>query len=98
VHDKHYEDSVWSNGEEKESRKKKRVRGEVRDGSFSGERRGNILLGLHGLAIRAVRKCRRYRTASSGRFEVFTAVTMKNGVFWDITPCGSCKNQRFRGT
>jgi hypothetical protein len=32
------------------------------------------------------------------RFEVFTAVTMKNDVFWDVTPCGSCKNQRFRGT
>jgi hypothetical protein len=32
------------------------------------------------------------------RFEVFTAVTMKNGVFWDVTPCGSCKNQRFGGT
>jgi hypothetical protein len=29
------------------------------------------------------------------RFEVFTAVTMKNGVFWDDTPCGSCKNRRF---
>jgi hypothetical protein len=26
-------------------------------------------------------------------FEVFTAVTMKNGVFWDVTPCGSCKSQ-----
>jgi hypothetical protein len=24
------------------------------------------------------------------RFKVFTAVTMKNGVFWDVTPCGSC--------
>jgi hypothetical protein len=23
------------------------------------------------------------------RFQVFTAVTMKNGVFWDVTPCGS---------
>jgi hypothetical protein len=32
------------------------------------------------------------------RFEVFTAVTMKNGVFWDVTPCGSCKNQRFERT
>jgi hypothetical protein len=31
------------------------------------------------------------------RFEVFTAVTMKNGVFWDVTPYGSCKNRRFRG-
>jgi hypothetical protein len=35
---------------------------------------------------------------SDVRFEVFTAVTMKNGVFWDVTPCGSCKNRRFRGT
>jgi hypothetical protein len=26
------------------------------------------------------------------RFEVFTAVTMKNGVFWVVMPCGSCKN------
>jgi hypothetical protein len=32
------------------------------------------------------------------RFEVFTAVTMKNGVFWDVTPCGSCKNRSFGGT
>jgi hypothetical protein len=32
------------------------------------------------------------------RFEVFTTVTMKNGVFWDVTPCGSCKNRPFRGT
>jgi hypothetical protein len=31
------------------------------------------------------------------RFEVFTAVTMKNGVFWVVTPCGSCKNRRFGG-
>jgi hypothetical protein len=26
------------------------------------------------------------------------AVTMKNAVFWDVTPCGSCKNRRFGGT
>jgi hypothetical protein len=32
------------------------------------------------------------------RFEVFTAVTMKNGVFWVVTPCGSWKNRRFGGT
>jgi hypothetical protein len=32
------------------------------------------------------------------RFEVFTAVTMKNDVFWDVTPCGSCKNRRFGET
>jgi hypothetical protein len=24
------------------------------------------------------------------RFEVFAAVVMKNDVFWDVTPCGSC--------
>jgi hypothetical protein len=23
---------------------------------------------------------------------------LKNGVFWDVTPCGSCKNRRFGGT
>jgi hypothetical protein len=32
------------------------------------------------------------------KFEVFTAVTMKNGVFWDVTPCGSCKNILTRAT
>jgi hypothetical protein len=25
------------------------------------------------------------------RFEVFKGVTMKNDVFWDVTPCDSCK-------
>jgi hypothetical protein len=35
---------------------------------------------------------------TSVRFEVFTAVTMNNGVFWDVTPCGSCKNRLFGGT
>jgi hypothetical protein len=24
-------------------------------------------------------------------FEVLTTMTMKNGVFWDVTPCGSCR-------
>jgi hypothetical protein len=32
------------------------------------------------------------------RFEVFTAVTIKNAVFWDVGPCRSCVNQRFGGT
>jgi hypothetical protein len=27
------------------------------------------------------------------RIEVFTAVTMKNAVFWDVAPCGCCKNR-----
>jgi hypothetical protein len=43
--------------------------------------------------------CNNYRgisllsTSYNVRFEVFTAVTMKNGVFWVVTPCGYCKNQ-----
>jgi hypothetical protein len=36
--------------------------------------------------------------SESVRFEVFTTVTMKNGVFWVVTPCGSRKNRRFGGT
>jgi hypothetical protein len=27
-----------------------------------------------------------------------TEYMLKNGVFWVVTPCGSCKNQRFEGT
>jgi hypothetical protein len=27
-----------------------------------------------------------------------TTFFIKNGVFWDVTPCGSCKNRRFGGT
>jgi hypothetical protein len=33
----------------------------------------------------------------SVRFGVFAAVSVKNGVFWSVTPCGSCKNRRFGG-
>jgi hypothetical protein len=33
----------------------------------------------------------------SVRFEVFTAVTMKNVVFWDVTPCRACVNRSFGG-
>jgi hypothetical protein len=28
----------------------------------------------------------------------FRRKIFKNGVFWDVTPCGSCKNRRFGGT
>jgi hypothetical protein len=31
------------------------------------------------------------------RFEVFTAVTMKNAVFWDVLPCIPCVNRHFGG-
>jgi hypothetical protein len=33
------------------------------------------------------RKWRIKLNESNVRFEVFTAVTMKNGVFWVVTPC-----------
>jgi hypothetical protein len=37
-----------------------------------------------------------FRTSDSYvRFEDFTAVAMKNAVFWDVTQCGSCE-QTFR--
>jgi hypothetical protein len=39
----------------------------------------------------------RLATGMLVRSEVFTAVTMKKAVFWDITPCGSCKNRSFGG-
>jgi hypothetical protein len=29
------------------------------------------------------------------RFEVFTVVSMKNGIFWDVMPC--CKNRCLGG-
>jgi hypothetical protein len=45
-----------------------------------------------------VNKARQQQTVPIVRFEVFTAVTMKKGVFWDVTPCGSCKNRSFGGT
>jgi hypothetical protein len=34
----------------------------------------------------------------SWRTDSFTAVTMKNAVFWDVAPCRSCVNRRFGGT
>jgi hypothetical protein len=37
----------------------------------------------------------RYELVFYIRFEVFTAVTMKIGVFGDVTPCGCCNNRRF---
>jgi hypothetical protein len=48
-------------------------------------------------------KSRRVKSQKSNiillvRFEVFTAVTMKNAVFWDVAPCTSCVNRRFGGT
>jgi hypothetical protein len=40
--------------------------------------------------LHAIRIC--FELKLMVRFEVFTAVAMKNAIFWDVTPCGSCKN------
>jgi hypothetical protein len=40
----------------------------------------------------------RQTNMNSVRFEFFTAVTMKNAVFWDVAPCRSCVNRLFGGT
>jgi hypothetical protein len=32
------------------------------------------------------------------RYYMQYGYTMKNGVFWVVTACGSCKNRRFGGT
>jgi hypothetical protein len=37
---------------------------------------------------------RHLKITSVVRFEVFTAVTMKNAVFWDVALCRSCVNRR----
>jgi hypothetical protein len=37
------------------------------------------------------------QTLNYVRFEVFTAVTMKNAVFWDVALCRSCVNRHFGG-
>jgi hypothetical protein len=53
----------------------------------------------------AIIKLKKYKLLGSDetmtelvRFEVFTVVTMNSGVFWDVMPCGSCRNRRFGGT
>jgi hypothetical protein len=52
--------------------------------------------GIEVLSMKKLQRCALRFALDFVRFEVFTAVTMKNGVFWDVTPCGSCNNRRFR--
>jgi hypothetical protein len=51
-------------------------------------------IGLHGLLQEPLY----FLYVDDIRFEVFTAVTMKDVVFCDVTRCGSCKDRRFRRT
>jgi hypothetical protein len=47
-------------------------------------------------------------TANDGRLTIdmflhvvlyfYATSDLKSGVFWDVAPCGSCKNRRFGGT
>jgi hypothetical protein len=60
--------------------------------------RGNALLSTCMWMKIGVTECAGAITENHVRFEVFTAVTMKIAVFWDVTPCGSCKKRRFGGT
>jgi hypothetical protein len=57
----------------------------------------NFLLSLHLSELSFLKFCRPFNSLLV-RFEVFTAVTIKNGVLWDVTLCASCKNRRFTGT
>jgi hypothetical protein len=48
--------------------------------------------------LRAELAAKRSSNNGSENFSVFTAVAMKNAVFWYITSRGFRKNQRFGGT
>jgi hypothetical protein len=39
-----------------------------------------------------------YNLTTPIRLDVFTTVTVKNAVCWDVGLCDSCKNRRFGGT
>jgi hypothetical protein len=38
------------------------------------------------------------REESYNELEIMQRNLLMNGVFWVVTPCGSCKNRRFGGT
>jgi hypothetical protein len=48
----------------------------------------HFFMTLSGPRLRGVDDRMIYEEEIVVRFEVFTAVTMKNGVFWVVTPCG----------
>jgi hypothetical protein len=65
---------------------------------MGGEKRGGNGTGRTAMSIVRKHYSRSVKPRYIVRFEVSTAVTRKNVVFWDVTPCGSCKNRRFGGT
>jgi hypothetical protein len=84
----------------------KELRGGLRRGGGEGElylgaKSSWLTLASYMLWIRlllSLLKARSKIYEACVRSEVFKAVTIKNGVFWDATPCDSCKNRRFGGT
>jgi hypothetical protein len=58
--------------------------------SVEGRQRKKKISGVRNFAWNTQQNC--------VRFEVFTAVTTKNAVFWDVALCRSCVNRRFGGT
>jgi hypothetical protein len=72
------------------------------DGVLCSHRRENLksYIALTGWALQRRRNVFpvRYELNFYMRFELFMAVDIKNGFFWDATPCGSCKNRLFGGT
>jgi hypothetical protein len=49
------------------------------------------------ISAHEVRRTHMETVYSPVRFEVFTTVTMKNAVFWDVAPCRSWVKRRFGG-
>jgi hypothetical protein len=41
---------------------------------------------------------KKFSRITLNKISVFMAVIMKNAVYCDVTPCGSCKNRCFGGT
>jgi hypothetical protein len=58
----------------------------------------NAVTHLDGIQGAARFESRQEPEVSCVIFEVFTAVTLKNAVFWDVAPCRSCVNRSFGGT
>jgi hypothetical protein len=74
----------------------------LRSRNWLPEKQDLLILALHAFIIIGRRTSdSRHPVETSTvcvRYEVFTAVTMKNAVFWDVAPCRYCVNRRFRGT
>jgi hypothetical protein len=56
---------------------------------------------LHEAILKIVAKAGRFSDFALSFYQKVRQLNvsdMKNAFFWDVTPCGSCKNRRFGGT